>query len=237
LLTPKALVEHWTAALHWTPLRLLQLLMAPPPIVQVGQFVMYAETDLHCPAGAATLLSAPMALARQVAPRCNPAALAAVCLAQRGGTPTGRALFASVQSVLCPATAPALRCLRADLQHFVAGVAHCLARAGAGAAWLATATQPCWVLVPGSKVAADIAEMVALAETRGRITNSKAASLSFGGDAGVLWLQDDKLLILLLLLFGPPQYLHTPPANLPPPLCSALNQPWRHAIRFSSTTP
>jgi len=236
-LTAKTVVDHWVMSQGCDPLQLLQLLLSPPPVVQTGQFVAFAGTSLCCPAAAAPLLYAPLALAREAAVRCAPAALAAVCLSQRDSSTVGRALFAAVKPVLCPAVAPALRCLRADLQHFVAGVAHCLARAGAGSAWVADATKPCWVVAPGSAVATDIAEMVALAETPGQITIASVASLSFGGDAGVLWLQDDKLLILLLLLFGPPQYLCSAPPNLPPPLQRALDQPWRTAMHFSSTTP
>ena len=204
--------------------------------VPAGQYVTLSGTALMCPTALAHLLDDVTALAQAaVLLTAPPVAGLAYLLDHRHCSKQSAKVYASIEELTSPSVAPALRCLRGDLQRFVATVAHVLAKTGGSHnKWVSDVLRTCWVLERGSQCATYLLDLAKQADITGQIVPAADASLSFGGKTGVAWLPDDKLLILLLLLFGPRPYLNAP--DLPPFLASLKLESWPTAIRFSSTT-
>ena len=232
----KQLVEHWVSIDKHTPLAILEACILPRMRVPAGQYVTLSGTALMCPVALAHLLDDVAALAQEaVLLTAPPIAGLAYLLDHRHCSEQSARVYASIAELTSPSVSPALRCLRGDLQRFVATVAHVLAQTGAShEKWISSVLNTCWVLERGSQFATYLLDLVKQADITGQIVPAANASLSFGGKTGVAWLPDDKLLILLLILFGPKPYLNAP--NLPPFLKSLKLQSWPTAIRFSSTT-
>lgn len=238
-ITPAQLVAHWCNVEGRTPADVLNTVLDDHAVEECGDVVRYAGTALACPHRHAGLLSNRVALAVAVAAHApSPAAMCSLILARRHHTAAAAGAFGALREVVAPTVGGALRCLRPDLQKFVASVAHVIARACPDArSWVAGATKVRWDVAPYTVSHAAIVTVVRAAEIKGKIARKSSASLSLGGKLGVYWLPDDALLILLLLLFGPPAFFGAPPPCLPPPLAAACLPPWKTAISFSGITP
>ena len=96
--------------------------------------------------------------------------------------------------------------------------------------------QTCWVVEKYGDVAKDLLKIAREAEIPGKIVPIASASLAFGPEIGIAWLPDDKLLILLILLFGTTAYASKRSPDLPSFLQPLEEEEWLTEILFSSTT-
>lgn len=239
LVTPQTLATHWCTVEGQNPAHILDILFQSTPVETANGLSKFAGTHLSCPTQHRELLEDRAKLVLDVAAIApSPASMCSLIVARRQQSPVAHAAFEMLREVLAPSVAGSLRCLRPDLQRFVASVAGVLSRACVDSrGWLKTAVATRWDVVPNSRTAYAISEMVAIAGINGKFVAKENASLALGGKIGVCWLPDDRILILLLLLFGPPAFFGSPPPCLPKSLSQACLPPWRNAVRFSSTTP
>ena len=233
------LVAHWCNVEGHAPVYVLDVILQNRAVVKTGPVASYENTQLACPAKHAALLEHRVPLAIAVAGQANsPAAMCSLIVARRHETAVAKAAFGALRELAAPSLGGALRCLRPDLQRFVASTSNVIARACVDARpWLQAAVGPRWDVPPASRTHNTLQHVVRLAAVKGKIVQKSHASLALGGKLGVYWLPDDKLLIFLLLLFGPPAFFAAPPPCLPPPLSTACQPPWRNAISFSKSTP
>jgi hypothetical protein len=232
---PRQLVEHWVHIDGHNSLTILKELIMPRSVAQAGQYVELSGSGLMCPVSLRHLLDDRVKLAHEVILiMASPSSGLAFVTDHRHCSDISTKIYASVAELVSPSVAPALRCKRPDLQRFVATVAYLLAAVGEEhASWISPCIQTRWDVNRGTKVAQDIAYLARQTSIIGKIVPVANASLSFGGKCGVAWLPDDKLLILLLLLFGPTSYINGPYPDFLSPL---ERQQWPSAIRFLSTT-
>ena len=113
------------------PLQILSDLIMPRTVVEAGQYVHLTGSALMCPKSLAHLLDDRVKLAHEaVLAMETPVSGLAFILDHRHCSDVSTAMYASISELVAPSVGPALRCLRGDLQRFVATVAWALAAAG-----------------------------------------------------------------------------------------------------------
>jgi len=237
-LSPTSLVRHWVQVEGVPAAAVLDDVIRDLPVRVVGSMAHYEGSALGCPAALVPLLEDRVTLAVAAASvDPEPAAMCSLIMARRHHNAVSRAVYSRIREIVAPPAASSLRCMRPDLQHFVAHVMGMVARACPDSRrWLANATAGTWQVECPSRTRSAIADVARLADVSGTIEVAKHASVACGGRYGVSWLPDDRILIFLLLLFGPPGFFESPPPCLPPTLRAACTPPWRTAMRFSQTT-
>lgn len=225
---------HWVEGSKIPALAALHDVLTDPDVVVANGFARLVGTALELPATwAARLDLSDVALA--LVRRCDPVAGGVALLMARRTTPGGAAAWAKVRHLFSmpPGVSAALASRRTDLQLFVAtawrGVA--LACGPSCWEWVAAATATPWPVVVGSPFARDVARGIADLEIQ--TIASSSASLAYYGEAGVTLLDGDLTLLLLYLLFGPPQHAHHTPLHAPPQIVAAAKPPWTSHLNTS----
>lgn len=230
------IATHWVEGSKIPALAALQDVLTNPNIVVADGFARLVNTALEIPAVWAKgldLSDVVLALIR----RCDPVAGGVALLMARRETPGGAPAWAKVRHLfgMPPSVSAALGSRRGDIQLFVATAWRAVALACGPSCWewIAAATATPWIVVVGTPFAEDVARGIARLEIQ--TMPSPRASLAYHGNAGLKVLDGDLTLLLLYLLFGPPQYARsTPPLHAPPQIFAAAAPSWTAHLTTSS---
>jgi hypothetical protein len=216
------LAEHWAAQ--------LTALGALAELLNKGIANMYVPPEL------APAADPPRAVGLALLAMAPASGFALLAASRRRGGLAGQ-LWAEVcrHGVVHPLVSDVIATARPDLQRFAAQCAQRLLRAGMPDAWAEDAIRGPWRIVTGSRFHRDILAAARQAEVPFAAVRS-GASLAVHGLAGVRCTDRDRVLLLLLLFFGPTSYAAALPDCAPAQLATAARAPWLTAMTFTTTT-
>lgn len=216
------LAEHWAAQ--------LTALGALAELLNRGVAGMYVPPEL------AAAADPPHAVGLALLAMAPASGFALLSSCRRRGGLAGQ-LWARVcrAGVIHPLVASTLATARPDLQRFAARCAWRLLWADMPDTWVEDAVRGPWEVVIGSPFHRDVLAAARLAEVPFAAVTA-GASLAFHGAAGVCCTDSDRVLLLLVLFWGPASYATTLPASAPTQLHTAHQAPWMTEMNTMRTT-